>query len=353
MRFVHCADLHLDTVFSGLKDEQSSVLRQRELRGTFSAIIDLAKTADALFIAGDLFDQDSVEPETLHVLRQGFASLGEIPVFIAAGNHDPLCAASYYRVADFPENVHVFGHEIEKISLPDCDIYGVSFKSAVADASLLEGFTADGEKPSVLLVHGNLAGEGYNPINREMAMGFGVSYLALGHVHAYAETRLGKTLCAYPGCPEGRGFDELGEKGVIVGEINESGVKTEFVPLCRRQYQEISLDISGVFTHEAVVAKVKEAGLCEKNLYKIILAGETELAIDVGSLAADFPEFFFVKFYDRTCCPVDLAALAEESGVRGMFVKKLLPEVSAGNEQAMRALQFGLSALSGEKVKPQ
>ena len=90
MRFVHCADLHLDTPFSGLGDAAKAAVRQAELRQTLLRIVEKARGADALLIAGDLFDQASVEAETLRVLRRGFASLGDTRVLIAAGNHDPL-----------------------------------------------------------------------------------------------------------------------------------------------------------------------------------------------------------------------------------------------------------------------
>ena len=94
MRFVHCADLHLDTPFSGLGDAAKAAVRQAELRQTLLRIVEKARGADALLIAGDLFDQASVEAETLRVLRRGFASLGDTRVLIAAGNHDPLTETS-------------------------------------------------------------------------------------------------------------------------------------------------------------------------------------------------------------------------------------------------------------------
>ena len=350
MRFVHCADLHLDTAFSGLCDEKTASVRQAELRRTFLSVIDLAKEADVLLIAGDLFDQESLEAETVHTLCRGFAALGDIPVLISAGNHDPFTEGSYYRLSAFPENVHVFSTSLEKIRVKDCDVYGISFAQNVQDETLLENSNFSGDAPSVLLMHGDLGGTAYNPIRKDWVSASGLSYLALGHVHTYGEIRLGKTLCAYPGCPEGRGFDELDEKGVICGEITKDGVKTEFVPTSSRCYRELHLDISGLLTHNAIIEKLSALNPKTEDLYKVILEGETELTPDTAILSEAFSRLFFVKFYDKTTRPISAETM--DSGIRSLFAEKLSGRAENKKELYDKALKLGLSALSGEKVKP-
>lgn len=351
MKFVHCADLHLDTAFSGLGDGKSAAIRQAELRQTFLSIIELAKEADALFIAGDLFDQDSVEAETIATLCSGFASLGDIPVFIAAGNHDALSEQSYYKLMSLPPNVHIFGTELESFSVVDCEVYGLSFGHTIEDESLLSAFSASSEKPSVLVMHGDLGGSDYNPVDRVMVASSGLSYLALGHVHGYMETKIGKTVCVYPGCPEGRGFDELGDKGVVCGEVTKDSVKTQFVPLCKRRYQEITVDVSGLVTHDEITRTVRGHLGSMENLYKIILTGETALVPDENVIAQSFSDCFFLKVYDRSKRPLNPEEIAKEPGIRGQFVQKLLENLENGKEDVYRqALEYGLSALAGEKV---
>ncbi len=352
MRFIHCADLHLDTPFSGLCDSRSAELRQAELRQTFLAIIELAKKADALLIAGDLFDQESLEPETVRLLVSGFASLGEIPVLIAAGNHDPLTENSYYRLVSFSPNVHVFDTKPEKIRVADCDVYGVSFKQSQQETPVVEKFLIEDENPSVFLMHGYLGGAGYNPVSREAVAASGLSYLALGHVHGHVEEKTGSTLCVYPGCPEGRGFDEAGVKGVIEAEVTKEGVRTSFVPVCRRQYKTISVDVTGMVTHEEVVSALRDQIENEKDLYKFVLTGETELVPRLQVLQEALAGCFFAKIYDRTKRPVAVAALASEMGIRGMFAQKILGEMAEKDERlCQKALELGLLAMAGEKVK--
>ncbi len=354
MRLIHCGDLHLDTVFSGLGSEACASVRQAELRRTFLSVIELAKEADALLIAGDLFDQDSVEAETIRVLCEGFASLGDIPVLIAAGNHDPLGPKSYYELVQFPSNVHVFGTELSSVTICGYNFYGISFGHGTEPEPLLSDFHPEPGRPSVLLMHGDLGGGAYNPVDREMIAASGLSYLALGHVHTYEETKLGQTLCVYPGCPEGRGFDELDEKGVVRVELTETGVKTEFIPVCCRSFRTLSVDVTDCLTHEAILSLVRKSGLSDKDLYKIILEGETELQPDTTVLAEALSECFFVKFYDKTKRPLELAKLMQEPGIRGMFARKFAEGLSGENaERYRRALEIGLAALDGEKVKPQ
>jgi len=352
VKFIHCADLHLDTPFTGLADSRSAEIRQAELRQTFLKTIELAKNADALLIAGDLFDQDSVEPETIRTILKGFADLGDTKVLIAAGNHDPLTEKSYYRLAAFSPNVHIFGTQIEKMTVADCDVYGVSFGSANQTESLLANVTPMGERPSVLLMHGNLGGKDYNPISAEEVCQSGFSYLALGHVHARTEDVLGKTLCAYPGCPEGRGFDELGEKGVLSVEVTEEGTKTEFIPVCKRRHTELNVDITGMVTQEEIIEAIAKQIERKEDLYKVILCGEAELMPRIEVIKEAFSACFFIKVYDRTKRPVDLATLSHEPGLRGLFVQKLLESKDASEEELYRkALEFGLSAMAGEKVR--
>lgn len=354
MKFVHCADLHLDTAFSGLGDGKSVAVRQAELRRTFLSVIDLAKEADALFIAGDLFDQDSVEAETVHTLCRGFASLGNIPVFIAAGNHDPLTEQSYYKLMSLPENVHLFGKEVECYTVAGCDVYGISFSGAVQSDFLLPAFQHTGERPAVMVMHGNLGGADYNPVDKNWAAESGLSYLALGHVHGYEEVKAGKTLCVYPGCPEGRGFDELGEKGVVCGEVTESGVTTRFVPLCLRRYREIFADVGGLLTHDEIIRTLRLDITAKVDLYKVILTGETELVPDAEVIAEAFSDCFFLKVYDKTTRPLDLAKLQSDPGIKGKFAGKILSEMAQNSDREAlyrRALECGLAALSGEKVR--
>lgn len=89
----------------------------------------------------------------------------------------------------------------------------------------------------------------------------GLHYLALGHSHsASGLKRAGKTYYAWPGCPEGRGFDETGDKGVYLGQLEGGRVSLDFVPLARRRYLTPSLDITGQDPAQALEALIRASG---------------------------------------------------------------------------------------------
>ena len=154
--------------------------------------------------------------------------------------------------------------------------------------------------------HGGPRGGGrpgeYGPISREDIARSGLDYLALGHIHqASGLQREGNTFWAYPGCPEGRGFDELGDKGVLYvgGGARElpGGVR----PLCRRRYQILSVDVTGA---EDLAAAVRAALPPDTagDIYRILLTGERGAeALDLEGLTrALAPRFYGLTLRDRT-----------------------------------------------------
>ena len=221
LKIIHCADVHFDSAMSGLADASKVNIRREEMKETFREIIGISKNADMLLIAGDLFDGKNVSKSTLSFLKDCFSEISETKVYIIAGNHDYMGTDSVYRQFDFGENVHVFDTEMELVEESEYDIYGMSFKTANDERKMLEGFCVKNpDKINICLMHANLGGTDYNPIRISDIERSGLDYLALGHIHKASEVkRAGTTYYAYCGCPEGRGNDETGEKGVYAQEL--------------------------------------------------------------------------------------------------------------------------------------
>ena len=144
IKLLHAADLHLDSPFSGLSPEQAAA-RRKEQRELPAKLAELCRIhgCDALLLAGDVFDSESVAPETVEALLAAFAAC-PCPVFLAPGNHDPLSAASPYRTERWPVNVHIFASRaISPVELPEqhCRVFGAGFESAY-ESGLLGGFSA-------------------------------------------------------------------------------------------------------------------------------------------------------------------------------------------------------------------
>lgn len=179
-----------------------------------------------------------------------------------------------------PENVHVFREAaMTAVELPEWNlvIHGAAFTGPEQAESLLAGFAApeDG-KVHFGLLHGEVepSQPRYNPIRRQEIADSGLAYLALGHIHKRLEPqRLGRTLCAWPGCIEGRGFDELGPKGFYEGMLEDGAVSVTFVPFAWRRYENLTVDVTGQAPRAAVEAALPPD--TARDLYRITLTGET------------------------------------------------------------------------------
>lgn len=361
IRFLHAADLHLDSAFSGLSGDQAR-LRRRESRRLLVQIKNYVNQNDIpiVLLAGDLFDGEETYPETLEelsaVLKGTFAQ-----VFIAPGNHDCCAARSPYTAMEWPENVHIFRTgAVERVELPElgCAVYGAGFTAPNQDTSLLEGFTTvKGGFTKLMVLHADLdAGASpYNPITSEEVAGSGLDYLALGHRHSFSGLQYcGGTAWAYPGCAEGRGFDETGAKGFIDGTIEEGKVDITFVPSESRRYEVLRLDVSDTTPAEALRAAVPETAL--RDLYRVVFTGETdERGVDCAALLADFAEkFYHLELRDETRLRQDVWAAAGQDSLRGLFLRALRQRWESGDaaerELAERAARFGLAALDGRDV---
>ena len=109
MKFIHCADIHLDAPFSLLSPSDAGK-RRTELRSDFSGAVLYAKTEGCklFIIAGDLFDDEFVTKDTMEMLVHEFSAFPSCHFVIAPGNHDPYTERSPYKLTEWPENVHIF-----------------------------------------------------------------------------------------------------------------------------------------------------------------------------------------------------------------------------------------------------
>ena len=361
-KIIHAADFHLDSAFGGLPTEKARE-RRRESRELIDRLARLAmeEKAEVLLLAGDLFDGERVFPETLERLGEALASL-PCPVFIAPGNHDPYTAISPYALRHWPENVHIFRREeLEAVHLPDldCVVHGAAFTSRSKAEQVLAGFSApqDG-RTHLLCLHGDVGalGSTYGPVLREQLAASGLHYAALGHIHQYSGVqRDGGTCWAYPGCPEGRGFDELGDKGVLAGTADREGVSLRFVPLCRRRYRVLEADVTEASPREELEAVIPETA--DQDICRIVFTGEAdERGVDLPALESAYRDrFYALELRDKTRPARSLWARAGEDSLRGLFLQEMkgrydaAPSAEAREEIAL-AVRFGLAALDGRDI---
>lgn len=366
VKILHCADIHLGAAVSYLGANASK--RQIELFLTFEKILEKARneSVDIILIAGDLFDSNRVAHDFINRVFHLIQSIAPIQVVAVAGNHDPLNSASPYLTESLPENFKVLNGEDGFIFFPALKlrIFGRSFTDTYMYGT--DNFSlappAD-DNINIMLIHGDASGNinsEYNGISNRFIETSDMDYIALGHIHKRSEIkRLGATSYAYCGCPEGLGFDELGEKGVYVGRIGKGLCELEFVPLCKRMHLQIDLDISEInlsdISHH-ILEELNKTENYSENLYKIRLTGNipegcTLPTDEIESRLSE--ELYYIKLQDLTTVKADLNALAKEHSLKGIFVRKMLERLdkntSPEHQKTLEhALDIGLRAFFSE-----
>lgn len=361
VRILHAADLHLDSAFAALTPEQAR-LRRGESRELVEKLVDYANDhgVEILLLAGDLLDGEAVYAQTARELSK---ALGRFRgrVFIAPGNHDPYTPGSAYAVTLWPENVHIFkSAAMERVALPQygCVVYGAAFTSAEETAAGLTDFNAWEEDAAdtvrLGILHGDVGAVGspYRPLAAADIAKSGLDYLALGHVHRRDGLHTaGSVTYGYSGCLEGRGFDETGDKGFLLGEVSRGSVAMRFVPFARRRYQNLEVDVTGRDAAEAVLEALPPR--TEDDLYRITVVGEgsgelTALEETLGE------RFYAVELRDRRTVQRDLWARCGEDSLRGLFLQEMKRRLDGAESDDERrkielAVRFGVDALDGRE----
>ncbi len=360
IKILHAADLHMDSPFEALPAGKAAIRRseQRELLGRLA---ELARTerAELVLLSGDLLDSDNTFYETGEELIRALSRI-EAPVFIAPGNHDYYSPKSPYARLKLPENVHVFSSPvIDCVELPELGarVYGAAFIDRHSPA-LLESFRAARTEGmlNILCIHGEvcLGQSEYNPVT-DFELGLsGMDYAALGHIHkTEGLKKAGDTWYSWPGCPEGRGFDETGEKTVNLVTLSRPGCTLETVSIASRRYETLRVDVSAAEPLLAVHTALPDDTAAD--IYRIILSGETDQAPNMNQLYASLSELFFeLQLRDETRLRRDVWERAGEDTLRGLFLRRLKEKYDAEKDEGQRRLieqaaRWGLAALDNRE----
>lgn len=273
-RFVHTADLHLDSPIASLalRNEELATLVRGATRRTLERIVDLciSEQVDALLIAGDLYDgsQTSMATALFLVAQMRRLEAAGVRVFVIRGNHD--AQSQITRELTFPANVHVFdgrGRTVRAGALAngrEIHVHGVSFGQPHAPASLLPSFKAPlPDAVNIGMLHTSLAGssrhDNYAPAGVADLAGHGFDYWALGHIHQRA-VHCEQPMIVMPGIPQGRDINEAGAKSVTLITVDDDGrFSAEEHFLAIAAFERVSIDIAGVEEWTAMLRSVRLA----------------------------------------------------------------------------------------------
>lgn len=366
MRFLHIADLHLDAPFSSKDALTAKKLREGQIDAFRRAVSYCDENGIPLvLISGDMFDCRYASVGTAYAVCDIMRS-SKARFVISPGNHDPYNENSVYNRIKFPDNVAIFKSEtIARLTLADLDtdIYGFAFTGEEMERSPLNGsLRPDPRKINVLLCHGvlNDADSRYCPITVRDLADSGCDYAALGHVHKGDAEPLSAGRCyyAYPGCFTGRSFDECGEKGGFVIDIEKNtgllDLKYTFVRFSNTRYEIADVDVSGCLGDGEAAAKVN--GFIAENrlsdaFLRVNLRGSVDPSVELSEgVIAKLVSAESVDVRDMTTPAYDFEALKADLSLRGAFYRTLLPKLESADEYeretAEKALRLGLEALA-------
>ncbi len=352
MKMIHCADLHLDSVMESNLSAQQAKERREELFATFAAMVDYAKSHEVsvIIIAGDMFDTKNSQLRIKRRVRDLISAAENIDFLYLKGNHDN---SDFLAGEEKPKNLKFFGQEWTRYTYGNTDIVGCESCADIYSSLLLEQ-----EKINIVVLHGqetagNITGEGV--INIPALANRSINYLALGHIHSYKCGRIDERgIYCYCGCPEGRGFDECGEKGFVLLDVSENGVKHEFIPFAKRTLHTVDVILEGALTNTEITECIDSAvaDIPSKDLVKIVLQGEVDEQTDIDTVYIQQqyePKFYFIKVYDRTVLSIDYESYRNDVSLKGEFVRL----VSAQKMEETRKKEIiltGLRALAGREI---
>ncbi len=275
LRFIHAADLHLDSPFSGLRavapDEVGNILRSATF-DVYDRIVDMCieERVDALLVAGDVYDGAERSLRAQLKFVEGLIRLDEAGIrsFICHGNHDPL--DGWEARLDLPDGCVRFGSEVsgEPMFPEDPErafVYGISYPQREVRQNLSPLFQGLSRgKFRIGLLHANVGGntehDSYAPCSVSDLEETSIDYWALGHVHTRSVLMGRNPAIVYPGNPQGRHANELGERGVYLVEVDESGgIEIEFRAVDVVRWERKEVDIGGLGDEQAVLNAIYDA----------------------------------------------------------------------------------------------
>ena len=249
-------------------------------------------------------------------------------------------------------------HILQKMEYDNITISGIEFGNT-KNYEIYNSLFLEKNKTNIVVMHGQEAETDIKDkadiINLKQLKNKNIDYLALGHIHTHKLEKLdNRGVYCYSGCLEGRGFDECGEKGFVILNIDEGKITTEFVPFAYRNLYEVHVDLTGATENNDIEEKIKEKidGISQTSLVKIVLEGEVEIGEerDIDYFAKKFgTNFYFLKIEDKPKIKIDYMKYKNDISLKGEFIRLVLEQKDLSEEEKSRVIYTGIKALRGEE----
>ena len=351
MRIIHTSDLHLFSPLGARLFPLEARSRRMELTDTFRRMIDAAEAegAEAMIIAGDLFDSERITLSEAESIADAMARARMITFLYLPGNHErEVLRASGARL---PDNLKIFGKEWTYF-----EVSGVTFAGrSEVSCGCFDTLSLDPKRRNVAVLHGSLADRcGKETVGRAEALCHPIDYLALGHYHSYSAEQLSPRTCAvYSGTPEGRGFDECGVKGYVRIDIDEWGVRHTLVPFAKRTLHIKEVDITGLLRESEIEERLREALLSipSSDLVRAVLVGRREMGVrrETEALGERLGAGrFFLEVTDKTRLGIDPEDYKNDISLKGELIRLAYSREGLDEGERDEIIELGIRALMGE-----
>lgn len=406
VKLIHTADLHLDSAFrSRFTKEEAENRRQKQLMA-WKELLSFAveKKVQGILIAGDLFDSPVVSHGTMDFFLSTIAEHPEISFFYLRGNHDTENTFRYQE--NLPKNLFLFSDKGKKYRLNDRLLlagveYGtkdISFgenkgatqgagqaaeqaveQETVHGAEALSKNETESEEESkflklkeedcnILLLHGALyqgtpkgdSLQGEEGIFLKNLEKLPLSYIALGHIHKGGEGKLNNgALWAYPGCLQGRGFDEEGERGFLYLKVEEEKkeIHKEFIPIKQGEFRILEIELledeGTLACLKKIEVEMEKAGIAKEDSLRIILKGKKGLEQErnLRYLQLQLQDsVFFLEIRDECELSWNREEAMKEKSLKGEFLRVLAAADNLSKEEQEEIIALGMGLLQGGEL---
>ncbi|WP_308578699.1 metallophosphoesterase [uncultured Oribacterium sp.] len=406
VKLIHTADLHLDSAFrSRFTKEEAENRRQKQLMA-WKELLSFAveKKVQGILIAGDLFDSPVVSHGTMDFFLSTISEHPEISFFYLRGNHDTENTFCYQE--NLPKNLFLFSEKGKKYRLNDrLLLAGVEYGTKDISFGENEGATqgagqaaeqgvgqenahgaealskseSESEEESkflklkeedcnILLLHGALyqgtpkgeAVQGEEGIFLKNLEKLPLSYIALGHIHKGGEGKLNNgALWAYPGCLQGRGFDEEGERGFLYLKVEEEKkeIRKEFIPIKQGEFRILEIELledeGTLACLKKIEVEMEKAGIAKEDSLRIILKGKKGLEQErnLRYLQLQLQDsVFFLEIRDECELSWNREEAMKEKSLKGEFLRVLAAADNLSKEEQEEIIALGMGLLQGGEL---
>ena len=355
MKFIHTGDLHLSSPMDSKFSFSLAKQRKEELFECFQRMSDYAVTNEvtAILLCGDVFDYKT--PPTKDVVRffDIVRTHNTVDYLYVSGNHDE----KLLNKDGLPDNFKTFGNKWKSYTYGETEIYGVDLTSENYD-KIYESLQTVSEKKNIILLHGQIKESrsvtGPDEISLPLLKDKNIDYLALGHIHTFKTGPLDRrgSYC-YCGCPEGRGYDECGEKGFVLLTVDET-IHTEFVPFAKRTVWLVKADISSAENTGEIFDLLSAGvnGISKNDLVRVLLTGNrsADFHPDKKRIEEKLQQIFFhASVKDESRIKVNPMSFPKGS-LEETFYRIVMGEKDLTEQEKNDIFEIGLAALKGEEA---